>query len=124
MTKLFLLIASLSGFSAVAIGAFGTHALKSRLDDYSISIYQTAVEYQVYHTLALLVVALLSHWYPHSTALRVSAYAFIAGILVFSGSLYILSLTGTRCWGAVTPLGGLSFLVGWLALAVAAWRMN
>lgn len=124
MTKLFLLTGALSGFSAVAIGAFGAHALKARLDDYAVSIYQTGVEYQFYHSLALLAVALLSHWYPQSTALRISGYAFVFGIVLFSGSLYLLSLTGTRWLGAITPIGGLGFLVGWLALAVAAWRLN
>ena len=115
---------SLSGFSAVAIGAFGAHALKARLDEHAISIYQTGVEYQFYHSLALLAVAILSHFYPHSTALRISGYAFVFGLVLFSGSLYILSLTGIRWLGAVTPIGGLGFLVGWFALVVAAWRLN
>ncbi len=124
MTKLFLLIASLSGFSAVAIGAFGAHALKARLDEYAMSVYQTGVEYHFYHSLALLAVALLSHWYPQSMALRISGYAFVIGLVLFSGSLYILSFTGIRWLGAITPIGGLSFMVGWFALAVAAWRLN
>ena len=124
MAKLFLLASIISGFLAVAFGAFGAHGLKHKLSDYQLGIYQTAVEYQFYHSLALLAVAILSHFYPHSTALRISGYAFVFGLVLFSGSLYILSLTGIRWLGAVTPIGGLGFLVGWFALVVAAWRLN
>tara|TARA_B110000444_G_C18813820_1_gene584072 strand:- start:149 stop:523 length:375 start_codon:yes stop_codon:yes gene_type:complete len=124
MTKLFLLIASLSGFSAVFIGAFGAHMLKARLNEYSMSVYQTGFEYHFYHSLALLAVALLSFWYPQSTALRISGCGFVIGIVLFSGSLYLLSLTGISWLGAITPVGGVCFLVGWLALAIAAWRLN
>ena len=123
MSKFFLLLASLSGFLAVAIGAFGAHGLKAHLDEYSLSVYQTGVEYHFYHTFALLVVALLAHWYPQSGALRTSGIAFSFGIVVFSGSLYLLALTGTRWLGAITPIGGLGFLIGWAALAIAAYRL-
>jgi uncharacterized membrane protein YgdD (TMEM256/DUF423 family) len=123
MSKIFLLTASLSGFLAVAIGAFGAHALKARLDERALNIYQTGVEYQFYHTLAIFGVALLSYWYPQSTALRISGSLFIVGMILFSGSLYMLSFTGTRWWGVITPLGGFALLIGWIALLLAAWRM-
>ena len=123
MGRLFLTLAAVSGFLAVSLGAFGAHALKNRLDEYSLSVYQTAVEYQFYHTLALLAVGLLCLWHPQSALLRSSGIAFILGICVFSGSLYVLSVTGIRGLGAITPLGGLAFLVGWACLALATWRL-
>ncbi len=123
MSKLFLSLAAANGFLAVALGAFGAHALKARLDDYALGIYQTAVQYHFYHCLALLGVGLLALWFPQSALLRTSGWAFVIGIAVFSGSLYILSLTGLRWLGAITPLGGLAFLVGWACLAVAGWRL-
>lgn len=123
MAKLFLQISAISGFLAVALGAFGAHALKNRLDDYAQGIYQTAVQYQFVHTLALLACALLMLYWQKSTALLVAACAFIVGILVFSGSLYVLSLSGIRWLGAITPIGGLGFLLGWAALFWAAIRV-
>ena len=123
MSRYFISLAAVNGFLVVALGAFGAHALKTRLDDYSLSVYQTAVQYHFYHSLALLGVGLLCLWHPQSTLLRSSGIAFIVGILVFSGSLYVLSLSGLRWLGAITPLGGLAFLLGWACLALASWRL-
>ncbi len=123
MSRLFITLAAGSGLLAVALGAFGAHALKNRLDDYALSVYQTAVQYHFYHSLALLGVGLFCLWQPQSVLLRTSGLSFGIGILVFSGSLYLLSFTGLRWLGAITPLGGLAFMAGWACLALAAWRL-
>ena len=123
MARTFIVIAALSGFLSVGLGAFGAHALKNRLDEYSLGVFETAVQYQFYHTLALLAVGLLTLWHPQSGLLRSSGFAFIVGMLVFSGSLYLLSFTGARWLGAITPIGGVSFLVGWVCLMIGSWRV-
>lgn len=122
MSNPFLFVAALSGFLAVALGAFGAHGLKARLSEDMMAVYQTAVQYHFYHTLALLAVAVLLAGGLQSAALRAGGWLFAAGIVVFSGSLYALALSGVRVLGAVTPLGGLLFLAGWVALAAAAYR--
>lgn len=122
MVKNYLLIAALSGFLAVALGAFGAHGLKQKLAPDLLAVYHTGVQYHFYHTFALLLVAVLMLHWPQSAALRWSALLFCIGMLVFSGSLYALSLTGIRWLGAITPLGGVAFLAGWVCLALAAWN--
>jgi len=126
MIRFFLLAASTAGFLAVALGAFGAHALKTRLSPDLLVVWHTAVQYQFYHVLALLAVALLmtNGAAAESTALKVAGIAFVVGMLVFSGSLYVLSLSGIRWLGAITPLGGAAFLVGWIALFVFAWQWS
>ena len=123
MARWFIILAAFSGMLAVCLGAFGAHALKSRLDEYALSIYQTAVQYQFYHSLALLGVGLFCLWYPQSRLLLASGIAFLAGILVLSGSLYLLSFTGIRWLGAITPIGGLALIAGWALLLVMAWGL-
>lgn len=123
MPKLFITLASLSGMSAVILGAFGAHALKTRLDAYGQGVWETAVQYHFYHALALLAVGILALGQPQSTLLRSSGWLFLLGTLVFSGSLYLLALSGTRWLGAVTPIGGLAFIGGWACLAVASWKL-
>jgi uncharacterized membrane protein YgdD (TMEM256/DUF423 family) len=123
MAQFSLIAAALAGMLAVALGAFGAHALKARLDDYALGVFNTAVQYQFYHALALLAVAVLLQQYPASNLLRSSTWLFLIGILVFSGSLYLLSLSGLRWLGAITPLGGLAFIAGWGCLLAAAWRL-
>ena len=123
MTQLTLTLAAFSGLLCVSLGAFGAHALRNRFDDYAMGIFETAVQYQFYHSLALLAVGLLMMQIPGSALLRSSALLFVAGICVFSGSLYLLSFTGLRWLGAITPLGGLAFIGGWLCLAAAAWTL-
>jgi uncharacterized membrane protein YgdD (TMEM256/DUF423 family) len=118
MAKIFLMAASISGFLAVAIGAFGAHGLKQKISEEMMAVYQTGVQYHFYHTLALLGVGILLQQFPHSLALKVSGWGMLLGMLVFSGSLYLLALSGTRWLGAITPIGGLALLVAWLALAV------
>jgi uncharacterized membrane protein YgdD (TMEM256/DUF423 family) len=122
MARWYIFLAACSGFLSVALGAFGAHALKNRLDESALSVYQTAVQYQFYHSLALLGVGLFLLWQPQSRLLLGSGVALLAGILLFSGSLYLLSFTGIRWLGAITPLGGLCFLLAWALFALAAWR--
>lgn len=123
MAKVFITLASLSGMLAVAFGAFGAHALKSRLDEHALGVFQTAVQYHFYHSLALLAVGIIALSQPQTALLRSSGYLFVVGIVVFSGSLYLLSMSGLRWLGAITPLGGLAFIAGWGCLAAASWKM-
>jgi uncharacterized membrane protein YgdD (TMEM256/DUF423 family) len=109
-------------FAAVAAGAFGAHAMKARLGPDAMALWQTAVQYHAWHALGLLAVGLLLLHKPDGAALAVAAWLFVAGIALFSGSLYALALTGARGLGAVTPFGGAAFLGGWVALAWTAWR--
>jgi uncharacterized membrane protein YgdD (TMEM256/DUF423 family) len=114
-----LLIAAINGFLAVAAGAFGAHGLQDRLDAHHFEIFQTGAHYQMYHALAMGLAALAMRG-AASGAAQTSAAFFLVGIVLFSGSLYVLALTGIRAVGIVTPFGGLAFLIGWGALAWAA----
>lgn len=107
---------------AVALGAFGAHALKSRIAPDLQTVWQTAVQYHAWHALGLFGVGLYLLHRPGATFAGWSAWLFVAGIVLFSGSLYALALTGTRALGAVTPVGGAAFVAGWLAFAWVAWR--
>ncbi len=121
--NLLLAIAAVSGALAVGLGALGAHALKPKLDAAALGAFDTAVTYHFLHTLALAIVALwLRFDATASAAVNVAGWAFVAGIVLFSGSLYVLALGGPRLLGPVTPLGGVAFIVGWLFLAVAAIR--
>ncbi|ABZ77619.1 protein of unknown function DUF423 [Shewanella halifaxensis HAW-EB4] len=117
----FLLLAALSGFIAVALGAFGAHGLKNVATADLIAIFNLGVEYQFYHTFALIVVAFSGHWIK-SRLLDWAGYLFIAGMVLFSGSLYLYALIGAKWTGPVTPMGGVCFLLGWLFIALAVWR--
>jgi uncharacterized membrane protein YgdD (TMEM256/DUF423 family) len=120
MNPLFFLIGSLSGGLAVALGAFGAHALKARLTSERLATFETGVRYQMYHALALLAVALALTRVPASSLLSVAGWLFVIGTLLFSGSLYLLCFTDKRWLGAITPFGGLAFIAGWVCLALAA----
>ena len=119
--KLFVPLGALNAFVAVAAGAFGAHGLKARLPSDLLAIFETGARYHLFHALGLIAVGVIAHLRP-SSLVNASGWALFAGILIFSGSLYVLALTGTRWLGAITPLGGLSFLAGWALLALAAWR--
>ena len=123
MAKLFITLASLSGMLAVVFGAFGAHALKGKLDGQALKVFETAVQYHFYHTFALLVVGVIALSQPQTVLLKSSGWLFVIGILVFSGSLYLLSLTGVRWLGAITPLGGLALIAGWACLAATGWKL-
>ena len=116
----FLLLAAMNGFLAVALGAFGSHGPGAGLGADLAATYQTAVQYHFYHSLALLGVALLSAQFPAAALPKASGCLFLGGIVLFSGSLYLLTLTGIPWFGAITPIGGLGFLAGWLCLCVFA----
>jgi uncharacterized membrane protein YgdD (TMEM256/DUF423 family) len=118
MDRLFFALGCLSGFLAVALGAFGAHALKGRLDADMLATFEVGVRYQMVHALALLAVAWACTRWP-GALVNASGWLFVAGSVIFSGSLYALSLTGLRWLGAITPLGGLGLLAGWLCLAWA-----
>jgi uncharacterized membrane protein YgdD (TMEM256/DUF423 family) len=121
MARLFLALGALSAFVSVAAGAFGAHALKARLDADLLAVFETGARYQMYHALALAAAGWAAGRFP-GPAPAWAGGLFLAGTLLFSGSLYLLALTGTRWLGAVTPLGGVAFLAGWAALAWSALR--
>lgn len=120
--RLALLLAAVFLFAAVATGAFGAHALKAKLAPDLMAAFQTAVQYHFWHALGLLAVGILLLQKPDSGALAAACWLLVAGLVLFSGSLYALALTGVRGFGAVTPFGGIAFLAAWGALAWAAWR--
>ncbi len=125
MTQLFLTIAAIFGGLSVAGGAFGAHALREKISERSLEIFDTGARYQMYHAIALLLVAILmGRLETPPTALLVSGWLFIIGVVIFSGSLYALSLTGIKSLGAVAPLGGLALMAAWGALAMAAITMK
>ncbi|OGX68671.1 MAG: hypothetical protein A2189_00565 [Paenibacillus sp. RIFOXYA1_FULL_44_5] len=125
MWKLFMGMGSISAFLSVAIGAFGAHALKDKLTaNDMLDVYHTGVQYQMYHSLGLIVIALVMNKLGQSTLLTWSGWSMLVGIILFSGSLYVLSISGVKWLGAITPLGGVGFLAAWLLLAVAAFKAS
>ena len=125
MTRIFLSLAAILGGLSVAGGAFASHALREKISDRSLEIFETGARYQMYHALALLLVALLlSRTESPPPTLIATGWLFIIGIAIFSGSLYALSLTGVKSLGAIAPLGGAAFIAGWGALAFAAWSLK
>jgi uncharacterized membrane protein YgdD (TMEM256/DUF423 family) len=119
MDRTFLLVGAVGAFLAVTLGAFGAHGLRGRLSPEMLAVFETGVRYHMYHALALILVALvmgrMSGW-----LIQTAGWCFVAGIVLFSGSLYALALSGVTILGAVTPIGGLAFLLGWACLAFAA----
>jgi len=121
MERLFMMIGALSGAISVAAGAFGAHALRARLEPRQLEVFETAARYQMYHALALLAVAWAASRWPGSLV-TASGWLFVAGTILFSGSLYAMTFTGVRALGAITPFGGVCFIAGWVCLAVIAAR--
>ena len=121
MDRLFFMLGSLSAFLAVVLGAFGAHALKARFPADLLAVFEVGVRYQMAHALALLAAAWAHTRWPGGV-LTTGGWLFVAGTVFFSGSLYLMTLTGTRWLGAVTPIGGVAWLAAWLCLAWAAWR--
>jgi uncharacterized membrane protein YgdD (TMEM256/DUF423 family) len=121
MPRTFMLAGALAGFVAVAFGAFGAHGLRGRLSPDMLAVFETGVRYQMYHALALMLTAavMMSGRVDGSRAIVAAGWLFVAGIVLFSGSLYLLAVTGITVLGAITPIGGLAFLLGWAALAIA-----
>ena len=122
MERIFLVLAGLFGALAVAFGAFGAHALADRLPPGFLQAYETGVRYHFYHSLALIAVVVAIGRRATTKLPVIAGWLFVAGIAVFSGSLYALALSGVRILGAITPIGGMAFIAGWICLAWAAWR--
>jgi uncharacterized membrane protein YgdD (TMEM256/DUF423 family) len=121
-TRLTLTLGAVYGLLAVSLGAFGAHGLRARVTPDYLAIWNTGAHYLALHALVLLAVGSLSLQRPHRRLLALAGWCFILGALVFSGSLFVLVLSGVRAWGAVTPFGGSLLIVGWLVLAIAVWR--
>jgi len=122
LPKLFLALGALAAALAVVLGAFGAHALRARLAPDLLATYHTAVQYHFWHALGLLAIGIVAIHLPNSVALKWAGWVMLAGIVAFSGSLYILALTGVRWLGAITPFGGAALIVSWILFAVAVLR--
>lgn len=123
MGRVFIIIAAISGFLAISLGAFGAHALKESISPAALEVYKTAVQYQMFNTTALLAIGLLGLKFPRERKLLWSGGLLIAGMVLFSGSLYTMSMSGIRWLGMITPVGGILMLGGWLLLMLAARNM-
>jgi len=119
--KILLIVGAVLAALAVTIGAFGAHGLKSRLSPEDLVIFEIGVRYHMYHSIAVLLLGIIGYFMPHSLISPV-AFLMIAGIIIFSGSLYFLVITDSRWLGAITPIGGMCFIIGWLLLAVNIYR--
>ncbi|RXJ02760.1 DUF423 domain-containing protein [Anaerobacillus alkaliphilus] len=122
MLKLFLMIGSINMLIAVGLGAFGAHGLQGKLTERMLEIYQTGVHYHMIHAIAILIIAVVADRLGNPAMLTWAGWAMFIGIIFFSGSLYILSISGIKILGAITPIGGLFFMIGWVLLALAAFR--
>ncbi len=118
MAKLFLVLGSINALLVVLIGAFGAHGLKARLTVENMTVFQTAVQYHFYHAVGLILLGLIAWHIPASPYLRWSGWLMLAGIILFSGSLYALSITNIRWLGMITPFGGVAFILAWLLLTI------
>ncbi|TVQ49182.1 MAG: DUF423 domain-containing protein [Gammaproteobacteria bacterium] len=121
--RTFALLGAVFGGVAVALGAFAAHALAARVEPRMLEVFETAARYQMFHALALFAVAWVGRETRAASA-RLAGWAFVIGIVLFSGSLYAMVFSGVRALGMITPLGGVAFIVGWLALAFACWRLH
>jgi uncharacterized membrane protein YgdD (TMEM256/DUF423 family) len=121
MERVFFVLGAVSAFIGVAAGAFGAHGLKSRLSVEMLSVFEVGVRYQMYHAFALMAAAWAQARWP-SSIVTAGGWLFVVGTVLFSGSLYLLSVSGDRWLGAVTPVGGVAFLAGWICLAWGAWK--
>jgi uncharacterized membrane protein YgdD (TMEM256/DUF423 family) len=120
--KLFVTLGALSAFLGVALGAFGAHGLKSRVNPEMLAVWQTAVHYHLVHALGMLLIGILCQLMPESSLIRNSGWMLLVGTVLFSGSLYVMVLSDIRALGMITPFGGVAFLIGWLLIVIAAWQ--
>ena len=122
MMKIFVVLGSLSALLGVGLGAFGAHGLKAKVTPEMLAVWQTGVMYHLVHALGLLLIGILCHLMPEAATARNAGWAILLGTVLFSGSLYLLVLTGIKPLGMITPFGGIAFLLGWLLLGIAAWQ--
>ena len=122
MTRFLIITGAVSAALSVALGAFAAHTLKARLPADILAVFQTGVQYQFYHSLGLILVGILVQFYKGSSLLPAAGFLMVAGILLFSGSLYVISTTGIRSLGVITPIGGVAFIAAWLMVAIGIWR--
>ena len=120
--KIFVVLGSLSALLGVGLGAFGAHGLKAKVTPEMLAVWQTGVLYHLVHALGLLLIGILCHLMPEAATARNAGWAILLGTVLFSGSLYLLVLTGIKPLGMITPFGGIAFLLGWLLLGIAAWQ--
>jgi uncharacterized membrane protein YgdD (TMEM256/DUF423 family) len=120
--KFFIILGSILTGVAIIIGAFGAHAIKTNVSIEDLAIFETGIKYHFYHSIGLIIIGILGFYYPH-TALKISGISFIIGILVFSGSLYLLVLTNLRWFGAITPIGCFFYIIGWFLLAYNIYKI-
>jgi len=122
MMKIFVVLGSLSAFLGVGLGAFGAHGLKTKVTPEMLAVWQTGVLYHLVHALGLLLIGIICHLMPEAATARNAGWAVLLGTVLFSGSLYLMVLTGIKQLGMITPFGGIAFLLGWLLLGIAAWQ--
>jgi len=122
MMKIFVVLGSLSAFLGVGLGAFGAHGLKTKVTPEMLAVWQTGVLYHLVHALGLLLIGILCHLMPEAATARNAGWVILLGTVLFSGSLYLMVLTGIKPLGMITPFGGIAFLLGWLLLGIAAWQ--
>lgn len=120
--KIFVVLGSLSAFLGVGLGAFGAHGLKTKVTPEMLAVWQTGVLYHLVHALGLLLIGIICHLMPEAATARNAGWAILLGTVLFSGSLYLMVLTGIKPLGMITPFGGIAFLLGWLLLGIAAWQ--
>jgi uncharacterized membrane protein YgdD (TMEM256/DUF423 family) len=124
MSKVFLILGSVNAATAVSMGAFGAHFLKTKIPEDMLFVFQTAVQYHFYHSLGLMVIGVLTIHIKPEKHLGIAGWIMFIGIILFSGSLYILSTTATRWVGMITPFGGIAFIVSWVFIAIAVWKWS
>ena len=124
MSKLFLILGSINAATAVSMGAFGAHSLKTKISEDMLSVFQTAVQYHFFHSLGLMIIGVLIISIKPEKYLGVAGWMMFIGIILFSGSLYVLSTTTTRWIGIITPFGGLAFIISWLLIAISVWKWS
>ncbi len=122
--KLFIIIGSINAFIGVGLGAFGAHGLKNKVTSDMLPVWETAVQYHLIHALGLILIGILCQLMPETSLVRNAGWLLLAGIVLFSGSLYAMVLTGNKPLGIITPIGGVAFLLGWVSITVAAFKLS
>ena len=122
--KMFIILGSINAFIGVGLGAFGAHGLKNKVTKEMLPVWETAVQYHLIHALALILIGILCQLMPEASLVSNAGWLFLGGIVLFSGSLYVMVLTGNKSLGIITPMGGVAFLLGWLSIAVDAFKLG